>query len=401
MPIQYIFPQHDSLQTHPLSGESRLDLINRLKAEQSLNLPSVPRTSRSLHSGDFTHDLYSGIASSTPPGSPRPAATHSRTPSFPTSPLVNTTYGSDGSDPIDIAPGQRKRSASRSADASAPLGWSQMSSYTRSLRRSSGNLADHHGGSFVGSYEESILNGRVSTTPSKPVTFISQIGVLSHGKCKPSLRCPSHISISFPAYFYKIQDSPSPYVGQIDLDAALQFARFPGGYRIPPRGQLQIIVKNPNKTAVKLFLVKYDLSDMPPATKTFIRQKSYSQVPGSKEALRYAVHLPICSPQKGRIYLHRNVKVVFANRVPDGKERLRIINQYPDEKYVSWSRRESSRKRLSFGPTDDGLGLSIIPEFESPTRSILTYIPDLPQEGFLAKGLRALDRTNCQNDSWR
>jgi len=213
-------------------------------------------------------------------------------------------------------------------------------------------------GSFVGSYEESILNGRMSTTPSKPLTFVAKIGVLGMGKCKPALRCPTHVTIPFPAYFYSVgdYDSPSPYVGQIDLETLAEKTnrKFPyGGYRIPQHGQLQIVIKNPNKTAVKLFLVPYDLRDMEVGTKTFVRQKSYAagnalldevlsaqEQPKvrnrERESLRYLIHLHICCPSRGRYYLYRNIRVVFANRVPDGKEKLRNEVLLPSPKYSSW-----------------------------------------------------------------
>ncbi|PUU81991.1 hypothetical protein B9Z19DRAFT_1121397 [Tuber borchii] len=220
------------------------------------------------------------------------------------------------------------------------------------------------GGSLVGSFEESILNGRMSTTPSKPLNFVAQIGVLGLGKCKPSLRCPTHVTLPFPAYFYALgdYDSPSPYVGQIDLDTALNTANgksskappgVGGAYRIPQRGQLQIVIKNPNKTAVKLFLVPYDLRDMEAGSKTFIRQKSYSvgnpllsdfagNIPVAmkrgkeKDSLRYLIHLHICSPSRGRYYLHKSIRVVFANRVPDGKEKLRNELLWPEPKFSPW-----------------------------------------------------------------
>jgi hypothetical protein len=123
---------------------------------------------------------------------------------------------------------------------------------------------------------------------------------------------------------------------------------------------LQIIIKNPHKTAVKLFLVPYDLSDMEPGTKTFIRQRSYSagpiidmplsvrknygtdrpeaslnttEDPKDKPILRYLVHLNICCPSRGRFYLHSSIRVVFANRVPDGKEKLRNEIQLPEPRY--------------------------------------------------------------------
>ncbi|KAF4334454.1 hypothetical protein FBEOM_11711 [Fusarium beomiforme] len=267
--------------------------------------------------------------------------------------------------------------------------------------------------SMVGSYEESILRGRMSTTPSKPLDFVAQIGVLGKGKCKSSLKCPPHVTLSFPAVYYSYSktphgrsnsdDGPSPYVGQIDLENGLpnpddehrakkkaqsrfadrkpaedmmdigldnqgseQISRRnsrasrrsgsgsakapPGGsYRIPEKGQIQIIVKNPNKTAVKLFLVPYDLTGMEPGTKTFVRQRSYSagpiidNAPATSEAnpddrpiLRYLAHLHICCPMKGRYYLYKSIRIVFANRVPDGKEKLRNETTWPEPRYTPY-----------------------------------------------------------------
>ncbi|KAF1850731.1 uncharacterized protein K460DRAFT_269650 [Cucurbitaria berberidis CBS 394.84] len=285
-----------------------------------------------------------------------------------------------------------------------------------------------HHAPMVGSYEESILRGRMSTTPSRPLNFVAKIGVLGRGQCKSSLKCPPHVAVPFPAVFYsyntgngRISDNePSPYVGLIDLENslpapeestepskrkrrhtvpppeqdALDFRIHhgeegtdrdakedlrrkekrkrrsaspkapPGGsYRIPPQGQLQIVLKNPNKTAVKLFLVPYDLSDMEPGQKTFIRQRSYSagpiidmpastrknlgtdrpeaalsnsDDPNDRPILRYLVHLHICSPSKGRYYLYKSIRVVFANRVPDGKEKLRNEIQLPEPRYSAY-----------------------------------------------------------------
>jgi hypothetical protein len=287
-------------------------------------------------------------------------------------------------------------------------------------------LSPLHHAPMVGSYEESILRGRMSTTPSRPLNFVAQIGVLGKGKCKASLRCPPHVTVPFPAVFYsyasgngRISDNqPSPYVGLIDLENTLpqsddqeaegrrrrryaspmsehdeaadsynsqsfgntdphllalkrkkerlkrrsQSPKTPpgGSYRIPQQGQLQIIIKNPNKTAVKLFLVPYDLSDMEPGQKTFIRQRSYSagpiidmpvsartnlgtdrpeaalsssEDPRDRPVLRYLIHLHICCPSKGRYFLYKSVRIVFANRVPDGKEKLRNEVQLPDPRY--------------------------------------------------------------------
>lgn len=280
---------------------------------------------------------------------------------------------------------------------------------------------------MVGSYEESILRGRMSTTPSRPLDFVAKIGVLGKGKCKASLKCPPHVTVPFPAVFYsysagngRLSDNePSPYVGLIDLENSLpapleqsdetrrkrkhtapipetdgldfridqendsaqqprEDIRMkekrkrrstspkapPGGcYRIPSQGQLQVVLKNPNKTAVKLFLIPYDLSDMEPGQKTFIRQRSYSagpvidmpmstrknfgtdrpeaslstsDDPNDRPILRYLIHLHICCPSRGRYYLYKSIRVVFANRVPDGKEKLRNEIQLPEPKYSAY-----------------------------------------------------------------
>ena len=299
----------------------------------------------------------------------------------------------------------------------------------------SSETASLHRASMVGSYEESILRGRMSTAPSKPLDFTAQIGVLGKDNHKP--KCPAHVTVPFPAVYYSynsnasdqnIADEPSPYVGQIDLEQLLPPAEPerpsrkrrhspnvsvqkssrasseclqdqqddaegslqvrkrkkrreispppdvpPGGsYRIPQKGQLQIIIKNPNKTAVKLFLVPYDLTGMEAGTKTFIRQRCYcsgapvdnaltstnneslrplaAYEPSKKPPLRYLIHVNICSPSKARFYLYNHIRVVFANRVPDNKEQLQNDIQLPDPRFSAYKpTRESITPRSSLG----------------------------------------------------
>jgi len=150
----------------------------------------------------------------------------------------------------------------------------------------------------------------------------------------------------------------------------------PGGsYRIPEKGQLQIIIKNPNKTAVKLFLVPYDLAGMEPGTKTFIRQRSYSAgpiietplssspqsltSPADRPVLRYLVHLHMCSPSRGRFYLYKSIRVVFANRVPDGKEKLRNEVSLPEPKFSIYKPGRDSNIGISLS---NGAGASLAAE---------------------------------------
>lgn len=433
---------------------------------------SIERPRSALHSGDFREGAgpHDQGPLQLRPSSPRlgpsvqtPVVPRSRAPSLgsfsssyvlkaPTSPLVHQANNTDldfspKADPsVDVTESQKAnrrrtlpsgafgslqltrsepldfRSSCSSSAATSPPRRALTSAYSLQLASSAHSptprarrpsitadvpLKGH--APMVGSYEESILRGRMSMNPSKPLDFTAQIGVLGKSKGRTSLKCPPHVSIPFPAVFYSYptsgfgrsisDDNPSPYVGHIDLENSLPKDESPnrrrkrhpspdttlpkdqetrrrrekrhrraespkcppgGCYKIPQQGQLQIMIKNPNKTAVKLFLVPYDLSDMEPGTKTFIRQRSYSagpiidmplsarrnygtdrpeaslsvsEDPKDKPTLRYLVHLNICCPAKGRFYLHSSIRVVFANRVPDGKERLRNEIQHPDPKY--------------------------------------------------------------------
>ncbi|KAL8766830.1 MAG: hypothetical protein Q9209_006488 [Squamulea sp. 1 TL-2023] len=370
----------------------------------------------------------------------------------------------------------------------SPQRTSLLSSRRQSLSSEASPLQN---ASMVGSYEESILRGWMSTAPSKPLNFTAQIGVLGRENCKP--KCPAHVTVPFPAVFYSwnrsigrrdtnVDDEPSPYVGHIDLSQlpapaeskkthqsrskspqahngraigahelqtqvetvteSDQVARsmssshrkrrrtspppssLQEGYRIPQKGQLQIVIKNPNKTAVKLFLVPYDLENMPVRTKTFLRQKCYStdpiingltsehilepgrsfgmSTPKSKPTLRYLIHVNICSPSSGRFYLYQHIRVVFANRVPDNKEQLQTEIQTPQPRYstynssLSLSRSVSSsgagfvgerayrRRSSGFGVGIEGMddshsqALANGTSFPSIYNSPLPPVPDIP-----------------------
>lgn len=362
--------------------------------------PGTPRTNSRRHTSQTLHSIHSNPSIPTSASSNRPLPSLRRDNAYayqahqPRKPLASNTMPHSTSSP-------------------------QTPIFSRSRRPSFSDVSPLHA-SMVGSYEESILRGRMSTTPSKPLDFVAQIGVLGFGKCKSSLKCPPHVTLPFPAVFYdyestnhgrrgKSEDGPSPYVGCIDLENGLpspekakdsqkrrrnatldrthmddfdpdpqnsgqvserelrraekQKRRStsprapPGGsYRIPEKGQLQIIIKNPNKTAVKLFLVPYDLKGMEPGTKTFIRQRSYSAGPiidlalsssphllaptidplAERPTLRYLVHIHICSPTRGRYYLYKSIRVVFANRVPDGKEKLRNEITFPEPRFTAY-----------------------------------------------------------------
>ncbi|KAJ3124605.1 hypothetical protein HK100_011184 [Physocladia obscura] len=268
-------------------------------------------------------------------------------------------------------------------------------------------------GSLVGSYEESILNGRMSSLPSKPIPFTADISVIALGKIKnPALRAPKPLKMAFDACFYELGgrsgqlwmerefEGVSPYVGNIDVegltgliwedkedteesinedsrgeeyygqeDSLNQEAEFRknwiGGYRIPAKGQLQIIIKNSAQTAIKIFILPYDFRDMPPCTKTFLRQKVYvtkrtpaiattnteatidhdalsapklpsvttpskqSSPPPPRDRLHDAIHLHFQCTARKRIYLTRTVRVVFGHRGIEADEKTHSVTEDP------------------------------------------------------------------------
>lgn len=438
--------------------------------------------------------------SSTPRGSP----THRSTPSNYTPPPSRSNLSFSPSNYSQARMHNRRLSSGRGLpppQLGSPVPLSDGPFQEGSSPSPSPSQSLQHSHSLLGSYEESLFAGRMASAPSAPLFFDAQLGVLGIGKCLPSLKCPSHLNLKFPARFYgggsngatTTGDSPtgldatqtglegglgSPYVGTVDLEghywdemlaahtsvaelgqdagssipstvnprdtmeqspngrsshgqplpspssASSTPPAFPG-YRIPPKGQIQLVIKNPNLTAVKLFLVPYDLTDMPAGTKTFIRQKCLASPPApvdvssssvgskrakikvTKETLRYAIHLQLCAvaaPSSGgtssgtrstelseekkrnemesrttrrsraslpespstsgaskvastikgspRIYLHRDIRVVFAPRMPDKEERLTMVTEMPGGPSIS--RIVSGPSRSMAGDVENG-----------------------------------------------
>ena len=108
---------------------------------------------------------------------------------------------------------------------------------------------------------------------------------------------PPHRTLPVTVFFYTLYDtdkgdklSGSPYLGHIALG--------PKGYHVPRTGTVQVTLFNPNGTVVKMFVVRYDLSDMPPNSRTFLRQRTLfmpndatEHDPDSRKWLRYLIHL--------------------------------------------------------------------------------------------------------------
>ncbi|MCP3664247.1 MAG: hypothetical protein GY696_17445 [Gammaproteobacteria bacterium] len=72
---------------------------------------------------------------------------------------------------------------------------------------------------------------------------------------------------------------------------------------MPDKGTIQLTLFNPLGTVVKMFVVMYDLTDMPPISQTFLRQRTLyipaedasggesDDTAESRKWLRYLIHL--------------------------------------------------------------------------------------------------------------
>ena len=121
---------------------------------------------------------------------------------------------------------------------------------------------------------------------------------------------PKHLTVPVTIFFYEFRENKNvacPYLvtdakkklllnkvsfyqGHLDLGKRL--------YRVPEKGSIQVTLFNTMGMVVNVFVVLYDLADMPPNSQTFIRQRTFylpknlSDVPEDNQRwLRYLIHL--------------------------------------------------------------------------------------------------------------
>ncbi|XP_063700311.1 protein Atossa [Culicoides brevitarsis] len=207
---------------------------------------------------------------------------------------------------------------------------------------------------LLGSLEESLLHYRI---PIKHQVVGFKVLLGASGSF-----CPTQLTVPAVSSFYELDGHSvlTPYVSEFKLPRK--------GYCVPRQGTIQVTLLNPLGTVVRMFVVPYDYSDMPPTNVSFIRQRimarrvdspsdSNSGTTNAHEfeklsrneqmrLLRYAIHLRFKTSRSGRLYLHTDVKILVLRRpdcdtaaahannsILESPNELNILTIVPEPKY--------------------------------------------------------------------
>jgi len=190
-------------------------------------------------------------------------------------------------------------------------------------------------------YEESLLHERF------PCVGILEGYTLDIGAIGSF--CPSHIKnkITVRHFSSDTMAPPSPYLGIFKVPRAPK-----RGYQIPRQGNLQLTLFNPEGNVVRIFSIPYDFVDMPPASKSMLRQRITLN---STNKLKYLVHFRVSSSKSGKVFIQGEIRLLFNTVFNDSNETDDFTSriEHPSPRFSIQSHRPSHRmKSLS---TSDAL----------------------------------------------
>lgn len=197
-------------------------------------------------------------------------------------------------------------------------------------RQSNKILARKRRGPLLGSFVENLLNKRLESVQTID-GYRAELRA-SGRFAAPTLKC-SDVSMSV---LSAGDESSFPFVGQINIG---QF-----GYRIAKKGTLQVSLFDPLDKLVNLFVIIYDLSDMPENSQTFLRQRTIlaptildnnklnygesnqvenvidddDKISSTKRSLtstRCMIQFNIVSSKRGKIYLNKDLRLFISKKV--------------------------------------------------------------------------------------
>eukprot|EP00730_Choanoeca_flexa_P000051 TRINITY_DN10020_c0_g2_i2.p1 TRINITY_DN10020_c0_g2~~TRINITY_DN10020_c0_g2_i2.p1 ORF type:complete len:565 (+),score=74.24 TRINITY_DN10020_c0_g2_i2:134-1828(+) len=177
--------------------------------------------------------------------------------------------------------------------------------------------------SFRVNLEESLLGNAIpSSVPCAIAGFTVKITTSS------TVLNPEPVKLPVVAKYYHLhQERFNPYVASLNLSRELKEADLgkKGKLRVPKRGQLQLVVFNPEQTGVKVFVVPYNLSTMPANHRTRLRQRTHvlANLHQSATTLLYALHVQLQTDRKGRLFLVDEIKMVLASRPPHDQDSIK------------------------------------------------------------------------------